>query len=207
VSRIKVCRLEHGERNRDRQLADGFEHVDLGGEDDERVNRLAEQEVEARPNRIPVLGRDVGDADAVAGLARRNLDSLDARGRPVQRALDREHPDRVRTTGDERTRGRVRSIAEFVDDPQDLFAGARTDGRTVVQDPRHGLVRDTRVPRNIADVGGANPLTVHPRIPPFIRIRRGGNPGRDDNYARARHSRPCRLALGARDGVIMGPKC
>ena len=101
---------------------------------------------------------DVRRAHPVARRPGGLLDRRDARGGAVLRARCREDADRAGPARHQRPRGAIRLVLQPLHDVEHALLRLGPDARMVVQHPGHGLVRDARQPRDIADAGGLGPL-------------------------------------------------
>ena len=144
--------LQDGERDRDVELVDRVDHLAVGRDHHERLDRLIEKELEARNRRVAVDSRGRHER-VVPELARRGLDGEHAARRPVLRDSRGQHADRVGPARDEGTCGEVAPVAELGDRGEYPSAGLGPDVGVVVEHARHGDVRDAGDRRDVVHVG------------------------------------------------------
>jgi hypothetical protein len=144
------ARLDGDERDVGGQVDERLGRALLRRDDEDAVDPLHAEALDRAHDRRPVERVEADDRDEVARGVGGLLDREQRRRRPVQRRVEAHDAERVRAPGHERARRRVRPVVELAHRGEHAAARLRPHVRAVVDDPRHGLVRDAG---ELGDVG------------------------------------------------------
>ncbi|BDZ61678.1 hypothetical protein GCM10025873_14690 [Demequina sediminis] len=138
-------------------------HLESGGLGDDhhhRVDPLAQQALDGRPHGGRVSARGAHRVDAVARLARREVEvHRDRRGSIVD-VVRGDEADGPGAAGDERAGRRRRAVVQLGDRLLDALLGRRAHVGQPVEHARDGLMRHSREARDVKDVRGAGALLI-----------------------------------------------
>jgi hypothetical protein len=141
----------------DRQGVEGVKGAGVRGDDDDAFHALCDEVLDGRDDRFVVSRVGEGRTHPVPGRTGRTLDCGDAARRAVLQRIGREHAERTRAPGAERSRCVVHPVVELVHRLQHARLGLRGDIRVIVQHTRDGLPGDSGERRDITDADSTPP--------------------------------------------------